>query len=161
MFKTFQIKLRNLFLGGERRRNSSMEKHCQQESDYVEHLLEQPQPLPKVPDEVHNAILRAVRKSACEPGICRMGAWSDFFKPQAVAFALAVLLLAGGSWWTVDSRTMRHSAALTSQMSETFAFIDGFGTNAPMLLARPIEAQFSELTNDFNRTTEIVLASLP
>jgi|GEM_PF-1250585 len=163
MFKTFKMKLRDLFFNGEGAKSSNMEKPGLREDNSVdiERLLAQPQPLPKVSAEMHNAILRAVQKSACGPSPKSVWSWNAILKPQALVYALTVLLLAGSAWWTVDNRSLRHKAVLTSQMSETFAFIDGFGTNAPMLLARPIEAQFSELTNDFNRTKEIVLASLP
>jgi hypothetical protein len=130
----------------------------------IDGLLSVSEPLPRVPVELHEDIMRAVRREAAREEKHEAGLRAfrlPWLRPWAVAMALAAVMGVLGWQYQRAASHAKIDTELRAQWSATWTFIGQFGTNVPVLLTKPIEARLSELTNDLQNTTDQLLAKLP
>lgn len=148
----------------------------------IDRLLSQKQPTSKVPPGLHESIMKSVR--ACSqressgstkgtPAQWIARALSAFVQKPAYGLSL-VLIVSACTVLTVKqlqnptAKPLVAAApvppldpALTARLQDTWNFLDQVGTNAPALISRPITQQLDQLSSQFHRTTELLLASIP
>lgn len=116
--------------------------------------------MPRVPRDMHESIMRSVQREEIRQARQTVSRPS-WLRPIAVAMSLALAVgFLGWSHYTASSHR-QIDPALREQLSATWTFIGEFGTNAPVLLTKPLETRFNELTNDLHKTTKTLLASFP
>lgn len=122
----------------------------------IDRLLRHSQKLPKVPEELHTAILRAVRSSRREEP--KATPWM----PRAFAVAMAVVLL-GAAGWMFAQRIMAPAGldrAALEESQETLAFLGQLSASAPVVLTQPLSNQFDNISKNIQSTTALIVARL-
>jgi hypothetical protein len=125
--------------------------------DDLDRLLSSPRPAVPVPTELHESIMRSVEREQRHEMGRRRSHWLRPVLVGVAAMALAIGVVA--HYRSVSHHQM--DSVLREQISATWSFIDGFGTNAPVILTKSIATNYSELTNDLHQTTKNLLASFP
>lgn len=140
--------------------------------DKIDRLLRERQSLPHSSQEFHDSIMRAVRASRSEAATQPVAPRMSMFSWPRLAYGMAIICVAALSAFLWVHQMDRHpiktasisaapTPALADQLQATWNLLDQVGTNGPALLARPITQQLDQLSSDFHKTTQLLLASLP